>query len=123
MTACAYCGCAMTRSSVPSGRSVPVNHATRQHVLAKRYGGSSEPDNLKPCCWGCNQLLAALEECPGALRCWQELGRVMGFGSGYSAARGAMKRLFWRRGGCTLRNYGSLLRAGGAGPEEECDDA
>lgn len=42
---CAYCGCQLN-----------VNNMTRDHVLAKSRGGTSELDNLLPACRACNLL-------------------------------------------------------------------
>ena len=42
---CAYCGCTLN-----------VNNMTRDHVVAKSRGGTSELDNLLPACRACNLL-------------------------------------------------------------------
>ena len=40
---CAYCGCVLN-----------VNNMTRDHVVPKSRGGTSELDNLLPACRACN---------------------------------------------------------------------
>ena len=42
---CAYCGCALS-----------VNNMTRDYVVAKSRGGTSELGNLLPACRACNLL-------------------------------------------------------------------
>lgn len=64
---CRYCGQGMSREMIREGKRVPWNKATRHHVLAQRFGGSDEESNLRWCCLRCNQNLAVIDECPGAL--------------------------------------------------------
>lgn len=61
---CRYCGCTL----VPYCRDVPSS-ATRQHVIPRRRGGSSRPENLRACCVRCNTLLEAADDCPALLQC------------------------------------------------------
>lgn len=61
--------------SAPQWRRAP-NTATRQHIIARRLGGSNSQENLRPCCLQCNGLLDLADDCPGALACAR--GMAMG---------------------------------------------
>ncbi len=89
---CAYCG----HLTTPTG-NMPWNYGglgfTRQHIIAKKRGGSDRRENLKTCCAQCNATLNALNDCPGAVAAMRALGEGLGFGKGNPAAIGAARRI------------------------------
>lgn len=46
---------------------------TRQHLLPRRRGGLLVPDNLRWCCYLCNQLLATVDDCPVLLNVYKHM--------------------------------------------------
>jgi hypothetical protein len=70
----------------------PLSAMTRQHIIPRRKGGTNRRENIKLCCRACNQLLALVDDCPGAMACAFALGEGLGMGKGHSAARGAIRR-------------------------------
>lgn len=60
---CRACGIALVRSR---GR-LHDRVRTVDHILARRNGGSDAPENLRIVCRGCNETLAELGQCLGAL--------------------------------------------------------
>lgn len=85
---CCYCG-RMMSAARPKPRNLPrMSLATRDHVLPRVRGGTFAADNIRICCWRCNELRGALGHCTGALACFlaclpklktpeiQELARV-----------------------------------------------
>lgn len=53
---CAYCGC----SILDSKNKVPAYGATFDHVLPVVKGGATSKENLKLCCFNCNQAKGSL---------------------------------------------------------------
>ena len=89
---CPYCRGKMRRCM-----PIPYRHAqpydmTRQHIIPVRRGGTDRRENIRMCCYACNQALALVDDCPGALACAVALGEALGFGKGHGAARGAIRR-------------------------------
>ena len=59
---CAYCN----RATVAARDAGPLMR-TRDHILPRAHGRSPDVHNVRPACWGCNQLRADLGHCVGAL--------------------------------------------------------
>lgn len=63
---CHYCRRPMVRGSGPGTPQNPRSR-TLQHVIPRRLGGITTPENLRWCCAECNAYLASAGDCPGAL--------------------------------------------------------
>ena len=71
---CPFCGVPMRRTlrmRISGGLS--PDHATRHHILPRRWGGRDTAENRIWCCLKCNGALAPLNECPAALACMYAL--------------------------------------------------
>jgi len=90
---CQYCG-RKTKQSLPfeCGNLSPNTYA-RQHILPRRRGGHSNIENLKDCCKNCNDVLAVLDDCPGALACWRGVAVKLHLPDTASGAKGAHRRI------------------------------
>lgn len=50
---CVRCGNAAADASAPGGKRI----LTLDHIIPRRDGGTSHPDNLRTLCWGCHNAL------------------------------------------------------------------
>jgi len=88
---CQYCNKLTTQ---PTGPELQKPHSyTVQHVLPRRRGGHSNKENLKDCCKNCNDVLAILDDCPGALACWRGVAVKLHLPDTASGAKGAHRRI------------------------------
>ena len=84
---CSYCGVSLDTKPFLPGGEPNRRMKTRQHIIPRRAGGRDTPDNLRPCCLGCNELLALAYECPALVACVRAL-----VGGGSAASHQAMHR-------------------------------
>ena len=92
MVKCSYCK-RLTHPYTIIKKKIPRLSLTKQHVLPRRRGGSSDKENLKDCCYGCNQSLNAVDDCPGALACMRAIADHKGYKQGSSGVNRVIREL------------------------------
>jgi len=71
---CKYCG---VQTEEPTQEAINnPNKFTWQHIMPQYRGGRSIRENLKACCYRCNQYLCRVDDCPAVVACMEVLAEV-----------------------------------------------